>query len=345
MATDAPRGEHSVPAVTAGLDVTRAVNVLKAAGDPSRLRILAALEHHELTVGELVQVLGQSQPRVSRHLKVLVEAGLLRRTAEGTSAYYRLDRPGDAMALLASLLPGLNRNDADIERDQARLRQIRSARAERAATYFEEVAASWDCMRSTHVPEADIERALIEQLEDRPEGRLLDLGTGTGRILEIAAPHVSSGVGIDTSRDMLTVARDRLERERLHHCQVRRGDVYNVDVPSGSVDTAVIHHVLHYLDDPETAITEAARVLAPGGRLVIVDFAPHDITSLHTEFRHTRLGFSDQELEAWCRSAGLQSFQARHFTPDNVHADVLTVVLWTATQRADARSTYPLEVA
>ncbi len=322
-----------------------AVGVLKAAGDPSRLRILAILDNHELTVGELVQVLGQSQPRVSRHLKILVDAGILTRKAEGTSAFYRLDRSSPAAPLLSTLLASLDPSDAELARDDARLQAIRDSRSARASRYFETVASSWDHMRSAHVPEADIETALLQLITERSQPRILDLGTGTGRILEIAAPHVTNGIGVDMSRDMLGVARDRLEQARHHHCQVRHGDIYSLDLPSGSCDIAVLHHVLHFLDDPSAAIREAAHTLAGGGQLAIVDFAPHGIEALRTDFEHVRLGFGDEEVRSWCAAAGLENFTAEHFTPDDPGADVLTVVLWTAAQPVNTLSTYPLEVA
>ncbi len=321
---------------------------LKAAGEPTRLRILAILEHHELTVTELVQILGQSQPRVSRHLRVLCEAGLLRRQAEGTSAFYRLDRTSDLAPLVTSLLGLLDPTDVEVARDAQRLRRIRTARASRAAGYFEQVASSWDRMRGHHVPEAEIEAALVELLRGREIASLVDLGTGTGRILEIAAPHIGSGVGVDTSRDMLAVARDKLERGRLHHCQVRHGDIYHLDLPDGSVDAAVVHHVLHFLDEPADAIAEAARILGPGGLLVIVDFAPHGLELLREEYEHVRLGFSTDEIDEWCIRAGLGEVRARTFLPDAVDDQTLPVTLWTALQPVDATSgrvTHPLEVA
>lgn len=327
------------------LPVAPAVQALKAAGDPSRLRILAILQHHELTVGELVDVVGQSQPRVSRHLKLLVEAGLLERHTEGTSAFYRLDRTSPLQGPIAELLHTLDPEDPDIERDAERLGRIRAARARRAAAYFEQVASNWDRMRSAHVPEEEIEAALIDLLSARAGGDFLDLGTGTGRILEIAAPHIRNGIGIDTSRDMLTVARDKLERQALHHCHVRHGDVYNLDLPAGTIDTAVLHHVLHFLDDPALAIAEAARTLRPRGQLTVVDFAPHGIEALRHDYEHIRLGFAHDEVATWCTDAGLEDVTATDFTPRDRGADVLTVTLWTATQRADAPGTYTLEVA
>jgi len=327
------------------LTTTDAVQALKAAGDPSRLRILATLEHHDLSVGELVEVLAQSQPRVSRHLRVLVEAGLLRRHAEGTSAFYGIDRTSPIAAVVTDLLTQLDSSDPDITRDGERLMRIRNVRSQRATRYFEQVASDWDRVRSTHVPEADIEAALVDLLERRPRGEFLDLGTGTGRMLEVAAPHIDRGVGIDTSRDMLAVARHKLEQQRFSHCHVRHGDVYNVDLPSGGVDTAVFHHVLHFLNDPASAINEAARTLRPNGMLTIIDFAPHSIEMLRDEYEHVRLGFTEDEVSGWCSAAGLENISAMNFTPSQEGADVLTVTLWTAMQRADAHPSHTLEVA
>ena len=321
------------------------VQVTKAMGDPSRVRILAILEHHELTVSELVLVLGQSQPRVSRHLKLLQDAGLLHRKAEGRSAFYRLARSGPAAPLLHAAVEALDPSDPDLAADARRLQTIRDTRTERAAAYFEDVASTWDAMRHRHVAEADIEQALVGMMRGRRVGTLVDLGTGTGRVLEIAAPHIESGIGIDRSRDMLAVARHKLEGAGVHHCDVRHGDVHNVALPDGSADMAVLHHVLHFLDDPGHAVAEAARTLRPGGTLVVVDFASHGEEMLRTDHQHQRLGFDTDEIEDWCRAAGLEDVTARTFTPEQVDDETLTVVFWTATQRHDAPTTYKLEVA
>lgn len=336
------------------------VNALKAAGEPSRLRILAILEHHELTVTELVAVLRQSQPRVSRHLRVLSEAGLVRRHAEGTSAFYRLHRAGPHAPLVRAILDSTDPTVADLARDAERLRQIREARGQRAAAYFRDVAADWDRMRNRHVPDAHIEAALVELLETQTAtgsgvGTLLDLGTGTGRILEVAGPSVTNGLGIDFSRDMLAVARDKLESAELHNCQVRLGDLYNLDLGANSADMAVLHHVLHFLDDPADVIAEAARVLRPGGTLVVIDFAPHSLDTLRDDYAHVRLGFSTDEIASWFQQAALGNTAVRDFVPDPTGTDMgdgetLTVAMWTATKPGqstpDAKRSEPtLEVA
>lgn len=322
------------------------VQALKAAGEPSRLRILAILERHELTVGELVEVLRQSQPRVSRHLGVLSQAGLVQRHREGTSAFYRLARDGEHGSLVDSILANIDRAGAEAARDSKRLRMIRETRAEQAEAYFQAIAADWDRMRTRHVPDAAIEAALLDIFDARRVDDLVDLGTGTGRMLELLGPRVRRGTGIDFSRDMLTVARDKLERAGLTNCHVRLGDISHVEAPDGSVDAVVVHHVLHYLDDPDHAIREAARLLRPHGLLVIVDFAPHGLVQLRDEYAHVRLGFDETEIRSWCGDAGFTDITCREFTPTAAdESETLTVIIWTATQRADAPATYDLEVA
>lgn len=327
------------------------LEALRAAGEPTRLRILAVLDGGELTVSELCRVLGQSQPRVSRHLRLLCEAGVLERHAEGTSAFYRLTSDGIGHDLAAALLALLDRNDPPLERDGARLSSIRSERAAAAADYFESVASRWDAIRNLHVADEDVERALLAAVGERPIERLLDIGTGTGRILELFADRVGTGLGIDLSREMLNVARSRLDQRRLTNCSVRQGSVYDLDVAPASIDVAVLHHVLHFLDDPAAAIAQAANVLRPDGALIVVDFAAHTRGELRTDFAHRRLGFSDEQVSMWCAAAGLPAVTSRHFAPTTAAGEEpLVVTLWTAEQRTPARhrapsSTHTLEAA
>jgi len=326
----------------------RILQALKASAEPTRLRILVTLSQIELTVSELCQVLAQSQPRVSRHLKMLCDADLLERRAEGTSAFYRLTTEGDARVLADSILGLADQDDPQLSRDAVRLAAVRSERAAAAAAYFEAVAADWDRLRSHHVADADVEQAMLSAAGDAPVEELIDIGTGTGRILEIFATRVKRGLGIDLSREMLNVARSRLDERGVTNCGVQHGDAYDLDVEPGRFDIAVLHHVLHFLDDPETAIAEAARTLRPGGRLIVVDFAPHELELLRTEFSHHRLGFSDPEITRWCELAGLTSVRVTHLAPEadsGPGAEPLIVGVWVADQRADAPSFHTLEVA
>jgi ubiquinone/menaquinone biosynthesis C-methylase UbiE/DNA-binding transcriptional ArsR family regulator len=300
------------------------LNKLRAAAEPTRLRLLTLCAQGELTVTELTQILGQSQPRVSRHLKLMVEAGLLDRFREGTWAFYRLVQ-GEAAGLAHKLIEMIPEDDGTVALDQERLKAIKVARAEEASAYFRKNAAQWDKIRRLYVEESEVETVLLGLLPASGVRDLVDIGTGTGKMLEALGPKVEQAVGIDLSRDMLGMARANLEAAGLRHCQVRHGDMYMLPLASQSADLATIHQVLHYADDPGQVIAEAARVLRPGGRLIVVDFAPHELEFLRTEHAHRRLGFTDAEVQGWFRGAGLVP-QA----PVRLPGRSLTVVLWAA---------------
>jgi ArsR family transcriptional regulator len=303
--------------------VEQLLAALRAAAEPTRLRLLALCAEGELTVSELTEILGQSQPRVSRHLKLLCEAGLLDRFREASWVFYRLAervRGGALARLLVELLPA---GDAILALDRERLAQIKRQRAEQAAAYFRANAAQWDRIRSLYVAEHEVEAALTGLLPQAGIRDLLDIGTGTGRMLEIFAPQVERAVGIDLSREMLAVARVNLERSERRNCSVRHGDMYQLPLPGASFDAVIIHQVLHYAERPGQVIAEAARVLRPGGHLVVVDFAPHDLEFLRGEHAHRRLGFTDAEITGWCRAAALEPGSVRHLP-----GEPLTVSLW-----------------
>ncbi|RMD64580.1 MAG: methyltransferase domain-containing protein [Alphaproteobacteria bacterium] len=306
---------------------------LKAAAEPTRLRLLVLCAHSDLTVSELTHILGQSQPRVSRHLKLLCEAGLLDRRREGSWAYFRLAQRGSGAELARTLVDTVPGDDPTLTLDLERLEAIVRARAERAAAYFRRNAAQWDKIRSLHIDEREVEKALLDLV---PPGRfsdLIDIGTGTGRIIEILGPRVERALGIDLSQEMLLVARSNLDRARVRNGLVRQGDMYQLPVASASFDLAVIHQVLHYAETPEAAIAEAARVLRPEGRLIVVDFAAHEVERLRSEHMHRWLGFRDQDIEAWFGSAGLAAE-----TPIYLPGDPLNVVIWCAVRRLPAVS-------
>ncbi|MBI5164663.1 MAG: metalloregulator ArsR/SmtB family transcription factor [Magnetospirillum sp.] len=304
---------------------------LRAAAEPTRLRLLALLAHGDSTVSELTHILGQSQPRVSRHLKLMVEAGLIERFPEGAWAFYRVAGKGRGAGLARHLLQLLPPDDPTLALDQRRLEAIRTARAEKAAAYFRDNAARWDEIRSLHVDEREVERALVAAFAGRRIRDLVDMGTGTGRVLEVLAPYVERAVGIDLSREMLAVARANLDRAGLSHCMVRQGDIAQLPLPAGAADGVTIHQVLHYAADPAILVAEAARVLKPGGLLVVVDFAPHGLEPLRDQHAHRRLGFSDAEVAAWFTAAGLVSDGVTRLP-----GKPLTVVLWRAAKPADA---------
>jgi len=312
------------------------LSCLRAAAEPTRLRLLALCAEGDITVGDMVQILGQSQPRVSRHLKLLCEAGLIDRFPEGSRVFYRLaDEAGAAGRLARDVADLIPADDPGIALDRARLNEVKQARARIADAYFRANAARWNQIRSLHIDESEVERALSLAFPDHA-GDLLDIGTGTGRVLQLLADRIDRGVGVDMSRDMLAVARANLEADAIRHCHVRHGDMYHLPMKPDSFDAVVIHQVLHYAESPEAVIAEAARVLRPGGTLLVVDFTPHDQEALRTEHAHRRLGFSDREVFDWCAAAGLVASEAAHLP-----GDPLTVAVWKAASPAFAARAVP----
>ncbi|EKV28218.1 Transcriptional regulator, ArsR family [Caenispirillum salinarum AK4] len=312
---------------------------LRGAGEETRLRLLALCSRGELTVSDMTRILGQSQPRISRHLKVMVDAGLLERFREGAWVFYRLAYDGTGAAVARAISRLLDDQDPVLALDITRLESLRAERDAEAAEYFSRNAAEWDRIRSLHVDDAEVERQLLTLLPPDSAGELLDIGTGTGRVLTLYGPHVERAVGVDRSREMLSVARTSLDREGLANCMVRLGDMYQLPVADGSFDSVVIHQVLHYAERPADALAEAARVLRPGGRLVVVDFAPHDLEELRQAHNHRRLGFSDKDVFDWCAAVGLTAGAVAHLpgTP-------LTVTLWQASRPAATDTAGPRKV-
>jgi len=303
----------------------RLLDRLKAAADPSRLRLLAVCAEGEWTVSELVRVLGQSQPRVSRHLRILADAGLLERVPEGAWVFYRRAVEGPGAELLELLLRHLPGDDATLAADRERLQQVREQRRREVEAFFDSRALVWNSERDLGVDGARVDGALLELVREQPVRALLDVGTGTGHVLRLLAPYVDHAVGIDISRDMLKVARVELDRAGIRNAHVRQVDMYALPFPERSFDLVTFHQVLHFADDPAAALAEAARVLEPGGRLVVVDLARHGREDLRTLRRHRRLGFDDDEMNRWFRQLGLEPQAPRRLAGED-----LTVVLWPA---------------
>lgn len=278
---------------------------LKAIAETTRLRILFALSHGEMNVSELTYVLGQSQPRVSRHLKLMAEAGLLTRHKEGNWVLFRLRQEGVGGALARSLVDMLPAKDSLLSGDLARLEEVRRQREEKASAYFSANAADWSSLRSLHVDELSVEHAMKSLLGAAPIDTMVDLGTGTGRVLELFASQAKNLFGVDSSRDMLAIARNQLERAGLRRAQLRQSDIYALPLGDAVADLVTIHQVLHFLDEPSKALLEARRILKPQGRLLIVDFAPHDLEELRDHHAHRRLGLSSEQMVSWLGRAGL----------------------------------------
>lgn len=314
------------PWATERRDADQVVGALRAAGEQTRLRVLALLTEGELSVGEIAQALAQSQPRVSRHLKLLTEAGLAERVPEGAWVFYRLPRADTperrfAEAALAMLDP----DDPVLVRDAECLEEIRAARDEAAAAYFERNAADWARLRALHLPETDIDSAILAAGGAGPFDLMVDVGVGQGRMIQLFADRVRRAEGFDTSRQMLAIARASLDD--LRKAAVRFGDAYAPPIEAGAADLVTIHQVLHFLSDPGRALSEAARLLRRGGRLVIVDFAPHALEFLREEHAHRRLGFADSEMAEWLAAADVENVRIATLAP--MKSGALTVKIWT----------------
>lgn len=302
------------------------IKLLKSLADPTRLRIMAMCRHGgDLTVSEIVRILGQSQPRVSRHLKLLTDAGALDRIPEGSWVFYRLGKQSGATSVIDSLLNNVPSDDSTLQRDQERLERVKSDRDQAAAKYFSDNAAAWNNLRALHVDQGKVNAAIASLGANLPIRRLLDLGTGTGEMLHLFAHHIEMGEGIDLSRDMLAVARSKLEEDNLDHCRVRQGDLYALPFPDNNFDTIVVHQVLHFVDDVPGALNEAARVLVDGGQMLIADFAPHNIEDLRTSHQHRRLGFADNDFDEALKKSHLDVLAVQH-----LEGAPLTVTIWQA---------------
>lgn len=317
-------------------DLGLVLDALRGAGEETRLRILHALCRDELAVSELTQVLAQSQPRISRHLKLMTDAGLIERRREGSWAFFRLTRDGFPARLAQFSLETLDPDDPILSRDRERLERVRDRRAELAESYFEENAAQWDELRSMHAPEAAVEEAARAMFV--PSGahfsRLIDLGAGTGRMLELFADRYVHGIGYDVNQPMLALARARLAAAGLTHAELRQEDILALPDQAESADGAILHQVLHFLMEPSLAMAEAARVLTPGSPLLVVDFAPHEVEHLRERHAHRRLGFARAEIEAMGTAANMDVTAYREIPAGKTGAnEALTVSLWLLKKR------------
>jgi ubiquinone/menaquinone biosynthesis C-methylase UbiE len=313
-------------------------DIFKALGDPTRLRIARLLGTMELAVGELAQVLGQSQPRVSRHVGILCDVGLAERRREGSWVFLRQsESSGAVIAAVQDLLALAETTEpafaALCEADRRKLAAIRESREAAAETYFARHAGEWDDLRALHSADAEVERHLADALADAPLGALLDIGTGTGRMAELFAPQADRIVALDKNLEMLRVARAKLQHLPTARIELVQGDFADLPFLDAGFDTVLLHQVLHFATDPAPALAEAARVLRSGGRIAIVDFASHDHEELRTRHQHARLGFTDRQMAELLRAAGFTASP-----PLALEGGELIVKIWIGKRRAAAAS-------
>lgn len=307
------------------------IDVLKAVAETTRLRILLLLRKTDLTVSDLTQILNQSQPRVSRHLRLLQEAGLIERYQEGAWAYFSLSYNAVRKGIIAAILDRVDQTDLSIAQDLKRLEDVKQQRSLVASAYFSKNAAQWDKLRLLHIPDNAVEKTMLDLVGKTPFHSMLDIGTGTGSLLKLFAPLYTRGIGVDINRDMLAVARVNLDNAGISQAQVRLGDATSLPIEHEKFDLVTIYQVLHFIDDPQSAICEAQRAMRAGGRFIIVDFATHDFEFLREQYAHLRLGFSDAQIEHWLKCAGLSLEKTVSFAPEeNGNAKGLTVKLWFA---------------
>jgi ArsR family transcriptional regulator len=306
------------------------LTALRASAEPTRLRILALAARGSFCVMEFTDILGQSQPRLSRHLRLLGDTGLLERVREGANVWFALPpEESDAGALVRTILARLPEDDPVLAADRRQAARVLAERARIASESFRRKGADWDEMRALDLPAAAVERALLDLFSPGSVGRLLDIGTGTGRLLELLAPRITSGLGIDASRAMLALARARLAGPGFTHCAVRLADMYRLPLPDGGVDAVVMQMVLHYAEDPATALAEAARVLRPGGRLLIVDLAEHESRDCLQRLAHRWPGFSDARMQELLAGAGLMTADVK-LIDGRMQVGPLQVRIWSA---------------
>jgi SAM-dependent methyltransferase len=279
------------------------LTALRACAEPTRLRLLALAGRGAFCVVDFTEILGQSQPRLSRHLRLLCDAGVMDRVREGANMWFTLP-PGQAGALARDLVSRLPSDDPVLEADRRQAARVLAERARIASESFRRQGADWDEMRALDLPAVAVEQAVLDAIGPDP-GLLLDIGTGTGRLLELLAPRVSGALGVDASRAMLALARSRLAKPELAHCGVRQADMYRLPLGDATFDTVVLQMVLHYAEDPAAALAEAARVVRPGGGVIVTDLAAHDRTDLTERLAHRWPGFADDAMTSLMAEAGL----------------------------------------
>ncbi len=309
------------------------IAIYKALGEETRLRIVCLLRNRELSVSDLTSLLHQSQPCISNHLKLLYEQGIVKRYQEGSYAYFRLTSDRQLIRLINAGLERLDfLYDPVLRDDVNHYRELMDVQAEKSITFFAEIAEKWNKIRILTIPAKQEEEFLYEKLKDVIVGNFIDLGTGTGRMLKIFSENYKNGVGIDWSHNMLNVARACLHQNQINHAYVCQGNIYNLTFDDFLADCVISHQVLHYLSTPHKVFKQVAQLLKPGGKFVIVDFAPHNSEFLLKNYAHQRLGFSDEIIQEWL---SLNDFQLKEThslvpDPDTAEKQKITLKIWVA---------------
>ncbi len=296
---------------------------LKTLGHPDRLRIMALLLQGDFTVSEITQVLGLSQPRVTQYINALEKAQVIERFKEGSWVFSRLRRNDPKLwALVTAVLSQLPGDDTVLRADKRRLDEIKSVRADAANAFFAQASNDENQLGIEYLPREDIDAELCDMLSSGPYEMLIDLGTGSGRVLNVLSDKITTGIGIDNNRDMLSVARHSLSLAAHPHLRVQQGDLHNTNLKSALANVVTLHQVLHYLERPDGAIREAARLLTEGGQLIIIDFAAHDFEDFRERFAHRRLGFSDEDMQSLLKIHNLTLVETRIVKTRSSYPDV-----------------------
>ena len=301
------------------------IDALRAISEPTRFRLTRLCAQGELTVSELMRIVGQSQPRVSRHLKLLQDAGVLESFREQHWVFYRVAQNSPSQQLVSDLLQHLPADDDLMDFDQTRLNELRDARAKLSEEFVETEVPDWLRLHEYHGDELRFGDAVRDALAGREVGHLLDIATGTGRMLKIAGPLAESGVGIDLSKKMVMVARNALAEADLPHLTVRQEDMYQMRFPARHFDTVTIDQVLYFASNPDALIREATRVLKPSGRLLLVAF-----TEAANAKTPPAVSIAISDIRSWLEDAGLKIV-----TTNVLPGDVLDISLLVSEKNKD----------
>ncbi|HBA88778.1 MAG TPA: ArsR family transcriptional regulator [Geobacter sp.] len=299
------------------------LDLLKALADPCRLRLVAVLLRAEFTVQELTQILAMGQSRISRHLKILTEAGVLSVKRQGTWSYYRV---GDGNDFFRAIRPAVER---ELERlperrdDLAAVALALEARRKRSLEFFDQHARSWDVLSRTLLPVPEYQERLLALVPS--VDTLLEIGVGTGALLPDLARRAHKVIGVDHSPAMLEEARRRVADDGNGAAELRLGEMTHLPLADGGAGCVVANMVLHHAADPQAVLAEIARVLKPQGTLVLADLARHEREWAREQLADQWLGFEVEELQGWLKGAGLDGIQVDRVAAGNGQEDVLLV--------------------